>query len=100
MGGIKEKTIAARRSNIQCLVFPQGNKRDFDELPDYLKDGLEVSCRTCSLGICCDFVVCLRLCCLLLVKKINCHYGFIKEISSCVVLRAACPLESADSVGH
>lgn len=43
MGGIKEKTIAARRSNVHCLVFPQGNKRDFDELPDYLKDGLEAS---------------------------------------------------------
>lgn len=42
MGGIKEKTIAARRAGVQCLVFPQGNKRDFDELPDYLKDGLEV----------------------------------------------------------
>eukprot|EP00752_Nemacystus_decipiens_P005164 g4687.t1 len=42
VGGIKEKTIAARRAGVQCLVFPQGNKRDFDELPDYLKDGLEV----------------------------------------------------------
>lgn len=43
MGGIKEKTIAARRAGVQCLVFPQGNKRDFEELPDYLKEGLEVS---------------------------------------------------------
>eukprot|EP00903_Cladosiphon_okamuranus_P015213 g14061.t1 len=42
VGGIKEKTIAARRAGVQCLVFPQGNKRDFDELPDYLRDGLEV----------------------------------------------------------
>lgn len=45
VGGIKEKTIAARRAGVQCLVFPQGNKRDFDELPDYLKDGLEASAR-------------------------------------------------------
>lgn len=43
VGGIKEKTIAARRAGVQCLAFPQGNKRDFDELPDYLKDGLEAS---------------------------------------------------------
>lgn len=43
MGGIKEKTIAARRAGVRCLVFPQGNKRDFEELPDYLKDGLEAS---------------------------------------------------------
>ncbi|CAN0434805.1 unnamed protein product [Ectocarpus sp. 12 AP-2014] len=42
VGGIKEKTIAARRAGVQCLVFPQGNKRDFEELPEYLKDGLEV----------------------------------------------------------
>lgn len=45
MGGIKEKTIAARRAGVQCLVFPQGNKRDFEELPEYLKDGLEASDR-------------------------------------------------------
>lgn len=43
VGGIKEKTIAARRAGITCLVLPEANKRDFDELPDYLKDGLEVS---------------------------------------------------------
>lgn len=42
VGGIKEKTIAARRSGVSCLVFPAGNKRDFDELPAYLKEGLEV----------------------------------------------------------
>lgn len=46
VGGIKEKTIAARRAGVQCLVFPQGNKRDFEELPDHLKDGLEVSIST------------------------------------------------------
>ncbi|CAM9729810.1 unnamed protein product [Choristocarpus tenellus] len=42
VGGIKEKTIAARRAGVSCLVFPKGNKRDFDELADYLKKGLEV----------------------------------------------------------
>ena len=42
VGGIKEKTMAARRSNVTCLVFPKGNKRDFDELPDHLKAGLDV----------------------------------------------------------
>jgi ATP-dependent Lon protease len=24
------------------LIFPEGNRKDFDELPDYLKEGLEV----------------------------------------------------------
>jgi len=42
VGGIKEKTIAARRSGVTCLVFPIGNKKDFDELPSYLREGLEV----------------------------------------------------------
>jgi len=42
VGGIKEKIIAARRSGVICVVLPEGNKSDFDELPDYLKDGLDV----------------------------------------------------------
>mmetsp|Transcript_37123 Transcript_37123/g.54588 ORF Transcript_37123/g.54588 Transcript_37123/m.54588 type:complete len:1044 (+) Transcript_37123:158-3289(+) len=42
VGGIKEKTMAARRAGIKCLIFPEANKKDFDELPEYLKDGLEV----------------------------------------------------------
>jgi Lon-like ATP-dependent protease len=41
VGGIKEKTIAARRAGCKVLVFPQGNRRDFDELPEYLREGLE-----------------------------------------------------------
>eukprot|EP00931_Biecheleriopsis_adriatica_P046540 TRINITY_DN26741_c0_g1_i2.p1 TRINITY_DN26741_c0_g1~~TRINITY_DN26741_c0_g1_i2.p1 ORF type:complete len:1059 (+),score=282.21 TRINITY_DN26741_c0_g1_i2:49-3177(+) len=42
VGGIKEKTIAARRAGCRCLVFPQANRRDFEELPEYLREGLEV----------------------------------------------------------
>ena len=42
VGGIKEKTMAARRSGVTCLIFPKNNKRDFDELPEHLKEGLEV----------------------------------------------------------
>ena len=42
VGGIKEKTIAARRAGISCLILPQENKKDFDELPEYAKEGLEV----------------------------------------------------------
>ena len=32
IGGVKEKTLAARRSGVKTLVFPAGNKRDYDEL--------------------------------------------------------------------
>lgn len=42
IGGVKEKLIAARRSGVKALIFPKENKRDFDELPTYIKKGLEV----------------------------------------------------------
>jgi len=42
VGGIKEKTIAARRSNIKTLILPTGNTHDVDELPDYLKEGIDI----------------------------------------------------------
>ncbi|MBW2688938.1 MAG: endopeptidase La [Deltaproteobacteria bacterium] len=42
IGGVKEKTIAARRSGLKILIFPDDNRADFDDLPDYLKEGLEV----------------------------------------------------------
>jgi len=41
IGGVKEKTIAARRSGIKTLIFPEGNRKDFEELPAYLKKGLK-----------------------------------------------------------
>jgi ATP-dependent Lon protease len=34
--------IAARRSGVKVLIFPKENKRDFDELPAYIKKGLHV----------------------------------------------------------
>ncbi|WP_280549369.1 endopeptidase La [Halomonas sp. 11-S5] len=42
VGGIREKVIAARRSDIFELILPEANRRDFDELPDYLKEGMTV----------------------------------------------------------
>ncbi|KAG6533649.1 hypothetical protein ZIOFF_007524 [Zingiber officinale] len=42
IGGVKEKTIAARRSNVKTIIFPSANRRDFDELADNVKEGLEV----------------------------------------------------------
>jgi ATP-dependent Lon protease len=43
VGGIREKVIAARRNGIRRLVLPDPNRGDFEELPDYLKEGLEVN---------------------------------------------------------
>ncbi len=42
VGGIREKVIAARRSRIMELILPYGNRRDFEELPDYLQEGVNV----------------------------------------------------------
>lgn len=42
VGGIKEKTIAARRAGVTCIILPEENKKDFSDLPDYISEGLEV----------------------------------------------------------
>ncbi|KAL5217115.1 hypothetical protein ABZP36_017799 [Zizania latifolia] len=42
IGGVKEKTIAARRSGVKTIIFPSANRRDFDELAPNVKEGLEV----------------------------------------------------------
>jgi ATP-dependent Lon protease len=42
VGGIKEKTIAARRSGVTTIIFPEGNKKDYDELSEDVREGLEV----------------------------------------------------------
>ncbi|MFO7978311.1 MAG: S16 family serine protease, partial [Bacteroidales bacterium] len=42
IGGIREKVIAARRVKVMELIFPSENKKNFDELPDYLKQDLRV----------------------------------------------------------
>lgn len=42
VGGIKEKIMAARRAGITCVILPSQNQRDYDEMPDYLKEGMEV----------------------------------------------------------
>lgn len=42
VGGIKEKTIAARRSGLNTLIFPKDNLPDWEELPSYIRKGLTV----------------------------------------------------------
>lgn len=42
VGGIREKIIAARRSKIYEVILPEANRRDYAELPDYLKEGMTV----------------------------------------------------------
>ena len=42
IGGVKEKTIAARRVGIANLILPEDNRKDFEELPDYIREGIQV----------------------------------------------------------
>ncbi|MCZ6804806.1 MAG: endopeptidase La [Proteobacteria bacterium] len=42
VGGIREKVVATRRNGIKEIILPETNKRDFDELPDYLKEDVHV----------------------------------------------------------
>jgi endopeptidase La len=42
IGGVREKVIAARRQKIYELILPEPNRGHFEELPDYLKQGLTV----------------------------------------------------------
>ncbi len=41
IGGVKEKTIAAKKAKVRRLIFPFENKKDFIELPDYIKKDLD-----------------------------------------------------------
>jgi len=40
VGGIKEKTIAARRENVTTLILPMQCKADFMELQEYIREGV------------------------------------------------------------
>jgi ATP-dependent Lon protease len=40
VGGIREKVVAARRTGITRLLLPEQNRKDFEELPDYVRKGL------------------------------------------------------------
>ncbi|KAI8813750.1 Lon protease C-terminal proteolytic domain-containing protein [Cladochytrium replicatum] len=41
IGGVKEKTIAAKRSGVKRIIFPSANKADWDELPEYIREGID-----------------------------------------------------------
>ena len=43
VGGIKEKVLAARRAGISCVVLPEKNRKDVDEIKDEAVEGLDVT---------------------------------------------------------
>uniref|UniRef100_A0A287CV82 Lon protease homolog, mitochondrial n=1 Tax=Ictidomys tridecemlineatus TaxID=43179 RepID=A0A287CV82_ICTTR len=42
VGGIKEKTIAAKRAGVTCIILPAENRKDFHDLAAFITEGLEV----------------------------------------------------------
>ncbi len=41
VGGIKEKVIAAKRMKLKTIILPAENKKDVEEIPEYVKKGLK-----------------------------------------------------------
>lgn len=42
VGGIKEKSVAALRAGVTKLLLPRGNEKNITELPDEVKDNIEI----------------------------------------------------------
>ena len=47
IGGLKEKLLGALRAGIKTVFIPAENKNDMDEIPDNVKDGLNVIFVSC-----------------------------------------------------
>jgi len=41
IGGLKEKTLAAKRMGIRKVVLPKRNKKDLEDIPKYIKQDME-----------------------------------------------------------
>ncbi|KAF9424525.1 hypothetical protein HW555_000336 [Spodoptera exigua] len=42
VGGIKEKIIAAKRAGVSCVILPEENRRDFDDLPSFIREKVDI----------------------------------------------------------
>jgi ATP-dependent Lon protease len=40
IGGLKEKTVAAKRNKITHIIIPKANERDLEKIPEHVKKGL------------------------------------------------------------
>ena len=44
IGGLKEKTLAAYRAGITTLIIPAENKKDLEEIPEYVLEQFTICC--------------------------------------------------------
>jgi len=42
IGGVREKTIAARRAGVKTIILPASNRAEWDDLPAYIREGIQV----------------------------------------------------------
>lgn len=42
IGGLKEKLLAALRGGIKMVLIPEENEKDLAEIPDNVKEGLDI----------------------------------------------------------
>ena len=42
IGGLREKSIAAHRSGLKKIIIPYDNLKDIDEIPESVKNSLEI----------------------------------------------------------
>ncbi len=41
IGGLREKTVAAKRNKIKTIIIPKANERDLEEIPSHVKNGIK-----------------------------------------------------------
>lgn len=41
IGGLREKTVAAKRNKIKTIIIPKANERDLDDIPEIVKQGIK-----------------------------------------------------------
>ena len=34
--------IQARRSDVRCIILPEANRRDYEDLQEFIREGMEV----------------------------------------------------------
>ena len=41
IGGLREKTVAAKRNKIKTIIIPKANERDLEDIPAHVKQGIK-----------------------------------------------------------